>query len=221
MNSESTSPRAGYPAGKRHQPLTIALHWITALLVFGQIILGILHAEVSDVGTWRGTLAAHRSLGVVIWCVVLGRLAWRLLGMRLVPFPLSMPKWHQWGARLSEWALYGLLLALPFTGMTALVLRGQPFDLFGIQVPSLMASEGPWAATAQKLHTLGVYALASLVMVHAGAAILHRVIADDGVLESILPLRRRRSDAPVPSVPQEMITALAPTIAAGAPGARE
>ena len=221
MNSENRTRRTGYRASERHQTLTIALHWITALLVLAQIILAILLDQVSDAGTWRGTLAAHRSLGVVIFYLVLGRLAWRLLGMRLVPFPLSMPKWHQWGARLSEWALYGLLLAQPLTGMAATVLRGQPFNLFGIHVPSLMTPDKPWATAAQQLHTLGAYALASLVMVHAGAAILHRVLADDGVLDSMLPLRRKRSGAPVPLGSQGMITALAPTVADGAPGARE
>ena len=129
--------------------------------------------------------------------------------------------WHRWGARLSDWGLYGLLVAQPLSGMAATVLYGHPFNLFGIEVPSLLASDKVWAAAAQQLHTLGAYALESLVIVHAGAAILHRVIADDGVLDSMLPLPRKRSDAPVTSVSQGMITALGPAVADGASGARE
>jgi cytochrome b561 len=104
-----------------------------------------------------------------------------------------MARWHQWGARFSEWGLYALLLALPLTGMAATVLNGRPFKLFDIQVPSLVAPDKAWAATAQALHTLGAYVLASLVLAHASAAILHRVIANDGVLESMLPGRRKLS----------------------------
>jgi cytochrome b561 len=200
MNAENTSPRAGHPARERHQALTIALHWITALLVLAQIALAVLHDQSNDAEIRRGVLAAHRSLGVVIWYLVIGRLTWRLVGMRLVAFPPTMSRWHQWGARLSEWGLYGLLLAQPLSGMVATVLRGQPFNLFGIQVPSLMAPDKVWAAAAQGLHTLGAYALVTLVLVHAGAAILHRVIADDGVLDSMLPLPRERSSAPIQSV---------------------
>ena len=199
MEAESNRPRAGQPPRRRHQTLTIALHWITALLVFTQIALAILHDQVGDAEIRRAILATHRSLGVVIWFLVIGRLAWRLLGMRLVPFPASMSRWHQWGARLSEWGLYGLLLAQPLSGMAATVLRGHPFDLFGTQLPSLMAPDKVWAAVAQELHTLGAYALAALVLVHAGAAILHRVIADDGVLDSMLPLLRKRSVASIQS----------------------
>jgi superoxide oxidase len=199
---EDTAARADQPARGRHQTLTIALHWITALLVFTQIALAILHAEVSDAGIRRGALAAHRSLGTAIWLLVMGRLAWRLLGMRLPAFPTSMARWHQWGARMSEWGLYGLLLAQPLSGMAATVLRGRTFNLFGLQVPSLMEPHKAWVETAEGLHTLGAYALASLVLVHAGAAILHRVIANDGVLDSILPVSLKRRDPAIQAIPE-------------------
>lgn len=201
MNSGNAAAAAGDPTRRRHQTLTIVLHWVTVLLVFAQFALAILHDQVSDAEVRRGVLAAHRSLGVAVWLIVMGRLAWRLLGMRLVAFPPSMARWHRWGARLSEWALYGLLIAQPLTGMAATVLRGRPFDLFGFQVPALMAPHKAWAMTAQGLHDLGAVGLASLVLVHAGAAILHRIIADDGVLESMLPVpskRRGRRIQPIP-----------------------
>lgn len=197
MNAENNSPNVSHPARGRHQTLTIALHWITALLVFAQIALAILHDQVTDAEIRHGALAAHRSLGVVIWYLVIARVAWRLLGMRLVPFPASMPRWHQWGARLSEWGLYGLLLAQPLSGVAATVLRGQPFILFGMRVPALLAANKVWAGAAESLHTLGAYALVALVLVHAGAAILHRIVADDGVLDSMLPVARKRGGAPI------------------------
>jgi cytochrome b561 len=178
------------------------LHWVTALLVLTQFALALLHDQVNDAEIRRGVLAAHRSLGVAVWLIVMVRLAWRLLGMRLPAFPASMAKWHQWGARLSEWGLYGLLIAQPLTGMAATVLYGRPFDLLGIQVPSLMASHKAWATTAQGLHTLGSYGLASVVLVHAGAAILHRVIADDGVLDSMLPVPRKLRETRIQAVPE-------------------
>lgn len=202
MNGENSASTAGHATRERHQIVTIVLHWVTALLVFIQIALAILHAQVSGAEIRRDVLSAHRSLGIAIWLLVMGRLAWRLLGMRLIPFPASMARWHQWGARLSEWGLYGLLLAQPLTGMAATALRGRPFDLFGLQVPSLMAPQQAWVATAEGLHTLGAYTLASLVLVHAVAAILHRVIANDGVLESMLPPARERRGTPIQAIPE-------------------
>jgi superoxide oxidase len=202
MAAENPAPTPRQQTRGRHQSLTIALHWITALLVFTQIALGILHDQVGDSEIRREVLTAHRSLGVVIWLLILGRLGWRLLGMTPLPFPASMSRWHQWGARLSEWGLYGLLLAQPLTGMAATVLRGRPFDLLGIHRPSLMLPHKEWATAAQGLHVLGAYGLASLVLLHGAAAILHRVIANDGVLESMLPVLHRGRRAPVQSVPE-------------------
>ncbi len=193
MNVENASQEAERPARARHQALTITLHWITVLLVFTQFALAIIHDQAGDAEVRRSVLTVHRSLGVVIWLLVVARLLWRLSWMRLPPFPAGMTRWHQWGARLSEWGLYGLLLAQPLTGMAATVLRGRPFDLFGIPVRSLIAGDEAWAATAHGLHILGAYALASSVWFHAGAAILHRFIANDGVLESMLPATRKRS----------------------------
>ena len=178
---------------ERHQTLTIALHWLTALMILVQISLAIIHEQMEGTNTGRAVLAAHRSLGVLIGFLIVGRLVWRLFGMRLPPFPANMPGWQQWGARISEWGLYGLLLAQPLTGMAATVLRGRPFRAFGFQVPSLMAQNKDWAFIAGQLHTLGAYALSGLVLLHAGSAILHRLIANDGVLNSMLPSQRKGS----------------------------
>jgi len=191
MNAENPARKVESAARARHQSLTIALHWSRVLLVLTQFTFAILHDQVGNAGVRRDLLTAHRSLGVIIWLLAVGRVAWRSLGMRLLPFPASMSRWHQWGARFSEWGLYGLLLAQPLSGMAATVLGGRPFNLFGIQVPSLMTPDKGWAVSAHALHTLGAYALASLVLVHASAAILHRIIANDGVLDSMLPIPHR------------------------------
>jgi cytochrome b561 len=186
----SSMPGEPKPRG-RHQGLTIAFHWLTVLLIVIQFSLAVLHELANDDGLRRSLLAAHRSLGVVIALVVITRLGWRLLGMRLPAFPASMSKWHQWGVRVSEWGLYGLLLTQPATGLASVILRGRPFDVFGFRVPSLMTPDKYWAVVGG-LHELGAYVLATMVLIHAAAALVHRLVAKDGVLESMLPVRARK-----------------------------
>jgi cytochrome b561 len=182
---------------ERYDTLTIALHWITALLLVAQFAFAFAHDQVSDAETRRALLAAHRSLGAIMWFVVAGRLLWRVLWMRLPAFPATMTNWHKLGTKLSEWALYALLLTQPLSGVAASVLRGRPFDLFWTQVPALVRPDQSLATALQSLHMLGAYFLAGLVLIHASAAILHRVIADDGVLGSMMPLfvSRTRGDS--------------------------
>ena len=191
MNRLSKSGGVSVPIRERHQPLTMALHWLTVVAVLGQFGLAFAHAQANDADVRHTLLTAHRSLGVLIALLIVVRVAWRLFGMRLPPFPSSMSRFHRVGARLSEWGLYGLLLAQPTTGLLATVLRGRPFALFGIVVPALMAAEKSVASLALSLHELGALMIAGLVLLHAGAAILHRVIANDGVLNSMLPAWRR------------------------------
>jgi superoxide oxidase len=191
--TEPTPRHPGSELRSRHQMLTIALHWLTVLLVVVQFTLALLHAQASDADLRRDMLAAHRSLGVMIALVIIVRLGWRIFGMQLPPFPADMSRWHQWGARLSEWGLYGLLLAQPATGLVSIVLKGRPFTLLGFVVPPLMTPDKYWAAIGG-LHLLGGYALATLVLVHAGAALLHRFVANDGVLDSMLPSRREKAN---------------------------
>ena len=194
--TEPTPRHPGSELRSRHQTLTIALHWLTVLLVVVQFSLALLHAQASDADFRRDMLAAHRSLGVMIALVIIVRLGWRIFGMQLPPFPASISRRHQWGARLSEWGLYGLLLAQPATGLVSIVLKGRPFTLLGFVVPPLMTPDKYWAAIGG-LHLLGGYALGTLVLVHAGAALLHRFVANDGVLDSMLPSRRQKAPPPL------------------------
>ena len=191
VNEQTKSGIASVPIRERHQPLTLTLHWLPVVAVLGQFGLAFAHAQASDAGVRHTVLTTHRSLGVLIAMLIVVRVAWRLFGMRIPPFPSSMSRFHQVGARLSEWGLYGLLLAQPTTGLLATVVRGQPFALFAIQIPALMASDKSAASLAQSLHELGALMLAVLVLLHAGAAILHRVITNDGVLDSMLPAWHR------------------------------
>ena len=94
---------------------------------------------------------------------------------------------------MSEWGPYGLLLAQPTIGLAASILKTRPFDLFGIPIPPLVAANKGWAADPATLHTLGGFALAGLVLIHASAAILQRVIANDRVFDSMLPTMQMKS----------------------------
>jgi cytochrome b561 len=86
--------------------------------------------------------------------------------------------------------------------MAATILSGRQFDLFGIQGPVAdVAAQGMARHCPRTAHP-GAYVLASLVLVHASAAILHRVIANDGVLDSMLPAPRRRSGIPIQRIPE-------------------
>jgi superoxide oxidase len=182
------------PRGFKRPPydaLTIFLHWTTLALVLVQLVSAWLidHGGSREAGALA--MSVHRSSGSVLWLIVAIRLIWRFTGMKLPPFPLGMGRLHITGVHLSEYGLYLLLLAQPLTGLADTLLRGRPFALFVWTIPALLARDKPAAALAHLAHMAGAWALIALVTVHALAALTHRIVLDDGVLESMTGMRRR------------------------------
>jgi cytochrome b561 len=173
----------------RFDPTSIVLHWFTVLLIIGQFTTAWLHEAVGHgTGLTLEILAAHRTMGVLIWTVTLARLAWRRRFAYLPPFPETMARLQKWIAKANEYGLYILLLVQPITGLGDVVFRGRPFTLFIWQVPALVAPDAATRGLFLEFHELGAKALLSLVGLHAGAALFHGLVLRDGVLQRMLPL---------------------------------
>jgi cytochrome b561 len=171
----------------RFDRVTIALHWLTLLLVIGQFTTAWLFSQAGDDGSAAaGLLTIHRTMGLVTWCVVAARLAWRAGFAHKPPLPVSMSKLQRLAAGLNEYALYALLLLQPLTGLGDTVLRGRSFTLVVWRVPALLHADKPVFHTLHTLHEWGAIVLLGLIGVHTAAALLHGVIIRDGVLQRML-----------------------------------
>jgi cytochrome b561 len=175
-------------ADDRFDGTSIMLHWLTVLLIVIQFV-SIWAREAtghhSDLGV--ALLSLHRTSGVLTWCVAAARLAWRYSSAHLPPFPASMPKFQQTIAKANEYGLYALLLAMPITGLMRVLLRGQSFDLFFWQVPALLEPNPALRSIFVEAHDIGAKALIALIGLHAGAALFHRLVLRDGMLNRMLP----------------------------------
>src|SRR5579872_5053691 len=177
------SSRAG-----RFDQLAIGLHWLTLLLVIAQLTTAWLLSQSDDDGAAAaGLLALHRSIGLLTWLVVIGRLIWRARFAHKPPFPASMSKPQQCAAMLNEYGLYALLLLQPLTGLGDTLFRGKPFALAIWRMPPLLHADKPMFHTLHALHEWGAIALLALIGLHTAAALLHGVVLRDGVLQRMLP----------------------------------
>jgi cytochrome b561 len=143
-------------------------------------------------------LTVHRSLGVATWVVAIIRLGWRLSCAYLPPFPQNMPKMQQRLAKASEYGLYALLLLQPLTGLAQSLARGRHFMLFAWRVPSVMAGDKPLTALFHQIHALSAWVLLGLIGLHILAALFHRFVPRDEVLQSMLPWRQATTAADAP-----------------------
>lgn len=166
------------------------LHWTTAALMLFMLIFGGDYIRVprgASLAGWEPS--AHASLGILIFLLGLARLFWRL-GNPPPALPPTIPRWQVFASRATHWALYGLMLALPATGLLAIVPYGAErvnaddvrfFDLFPL---AFMPNLGAWVGDVHEILSLVAKALAAL---HVVAALKHQFWDRDGLLGRMRP----------------------------------
>ena len=172
----------------RFDQISIALHWLTVLLVVGQFTSAWFREAIDhNTSLAAAILATHRGTGLLTWVVGLVRLVWRHKFAHLPPFPSSMPRLQQRIAKTNEYGLYALLIIQPVTGLGRVLFRGQPFEVFIWKLPALLGPDDAIRGFLADAHEFGAAALLVLIALHAGAVLFHRLVLRDGVLQRMLP----------------------------------
>jgi cytochrome b561 len=170
----------------RHDPVLIALHWLTAGLVGALWIIG----QTIDFAP-RGTLrvdyrSLHMLLGVVLGGVLIVRLAWRGTRGGLLP-PLDHGVLRVI-ASTTHTLLYLLLIGTVGLGVANAWVRGDSvFNLFSL--PSFSPGNKLLRGTIGDYHALAANTVLILAGFHAAAALFHHFIMGDVTLRRMLPWR--------------------------------
>ena len=171
---------------QRWGSVSIALHWLTFLLVLGMATLGLLMVDLPNGPAKLQWYALHKSVGLTVLALTALRLAWRAFGQRPQPLPFK-PDWQHQVARATHAALYALLVAVPLSGWWFNSAAGFPLRWFGlVALPRLTGFDKDIKALARESHELLFYALATLVLLHAVAAFWHHYRLQDRTLARML-----------------------------------
>ena len=122
----------------RYGSLTIALHWLTLLLIAGVYACIELKGNFPKGSETRELLKQwHFMLGLSVFLLVWLRLLVRLASPtpRIEP---AIPAWQATLARLMHYALYLMMIGLPFAGWLILSAAGKPIPFFGLELPPLV-----------------------------------------------------------------------------------
>lgn len=171
--------------GTNYDPVAIAFHWATALLVLAQFLLS---------QTWglfgRPThhlmVVAHMSFGIILTMVIVARIVWRLIPGHQVPAIVF--GWVGVASKLVHYILYGLLAAEAVLGFVLRWAGGEAMSFFGLLIASPMAQVSR-AAHHQigELHEKVGWAIVLLALGHAAAALYHHYALRDRVLLRMVP----------------------------------
>lgn len=172
-----------------HDPRTVALHWLTVVLVVAVVAIGFGHDLIEARALRRTVMDVHRLLGLSILAVVLARGVLRLT-TAAPRHPFTRLEKVASGA--AHTALYILLAALPVVGLLQTAAAKAHPTLFGvISLPALIGKDRELAQTLAGWHGDLAWALIALVGVHAAAALWHHYGRRDDVLRSMSPFGTR------------------------------
>jgi cytochrome b561 len=181
------------PAFIRYTATAIALHWLTALLIFITFPLGVIMHEMPLSPFKLQLVSYHKWIGVTILLLTVARLAWRA-GHVPPPLPETIPLWQQRAAHGLHLLLYLLLLGIPVSGWLMSSAKGVPVVYLGlVQLPDLVGKDKALGELLTELHESFNFLLLGAVLAHAGAALKHHIINRDDVLVRMLPFLRRKA----------------------------
>src|ERR1700720_4643108 len=185
----------GDPELRVFDPVIRFLHWLTLFPVAAIFVLAFSIDFASSKEDAVALIQLHRSFGVTVWVVTLGRLVWR----QFSPFPnwpADMPQTMRLAAQWSEHALYALLLTQPILGLLRTNAHGHRVNLFFLgQLPALIGRDRPLAKQLLEVHETVGLLLLGLIALHAAAALYHHFWRRDHTLDAMLPQALRRGVA--------------------------
>jgi len=158
------------------------LHWITAVLVLGQIVLGVVIANEWG-GAWQDRLYdLHKSTGAVLIPIILGRIFYRWKHPP-PPLPADIPAIQQFAAHTTHYLLYGLLVVQMFIGWIGTAAYPAPVPIYGLfNLPSIWPVNRVLSEQLLLVHKVIGITLVVLLAMHVGAALYHHFVRKDRVL---------------------------------------
>jgi cytochrome b561 len=172
----------------RYGAIPQAVHWLTALFVVAGWLLGQFGDDLPKGFASNFGFLMHMTLGQCVLFLLVVRLIWRFADPPPPPEATPFGRIVAIAAKLSHFALYALLVTVPFLGIIVQLKRGHDLPIFGIwDFVSPWPADRAIARTMLTLHAYLANTLLILAGIHAAAAILHHRVWRDRTLTRMLP----------------------------------
>ncbi|TAJ42015.1 MAG: cytochrome b [Reyranella sp.] len=167
-----------------------ALHWLTALAVFGLLGVGLWMTGLPISLLKLQVYAWHKWIGLVVLVLTAARLLWR---WRHPPPPLpdAVTRWERALAPVGHWALLILLVAMPASGWLMSSAAGVSVSWFGVlPLPDLVPRNPDLFEALRTVHFVLSRCLIVVVALHVAAVLHHDVLRRDGIFRRMWPSGR-------------------------------
>ena len=167
------------------------LHWLMALAIIGNGIVGLVMDEMPRGMSKLNTFAIHKSIGLTVLALLVLRASWRLFDRK--PDDEPMPRWQRLAAHATHGVLYLLMLAIPLSGWIYNSAHGYPLQWFKLfNLPALSEKNDALSDFAGDAHEILFWVLVVVLVAHVGGALVHHWFERDNTLLRMLPFARLR-----------------------------
>ncbi len=171
----------------RYTSLSIALHWLTLLLMVAIYVAIEMHESLPRGHALRRPMEDwHIYLGVCLLPIAIfrGIMILRTDIPAIVPPP---PGWQIAVTKAMKVYLYVLMIGAPLLGWTMLNAEGQSASLFGLSLPHLVGESEALADFTSEAHEILGVSGYFFIAIHAFAALYHHYLVKDNTLSRMLP----------------------------------
>jgi cytochrome b561 len=171
----------------RYGFVSIMLHWVAALTVFGLFALGYWMVGLGYYDTWYHRAPdIHKSIGMLLLALMVVRLVWR----HVSPVPPPLPTHGLVTRRASKAGhllLYFGLFAVMIAGYLISTADGVGVSVFGwFTVPASITGGSAQADVGGVIHKYAAWSLVIFAVLHGLAALKHHFIDRDRTLVRML-----------------------------------
>ncbi|WP_240231183.1 cytochrome b [Devosia lacusdianchii] len=163
----------------RYGGVAVAIHWLTALAIFGMLISGLSAANTLDEATRLTLLRGHAVMGTMIGVLTVLRIVWWVFFDKRPREVGGMSRAQALAARSVHYGLYAVILVMVASGLGTILLTGANLQLVGtapLPLPDFTL------APPRTLHGILARVLLVLMAGHIGAALYHQFVRRDRLL---------------------------------------
>lgn len=179
--------------------VTVLIHWLVAITISGLFGLGLWMTSLDYYHPWyRLGPDIHRSVGILLFIVIMLRLVWRHVETIPAPHPNHRP-WEIRSAHIAHLLLYLLPIIIAISGYLISSADGRAVSVFGwFEIPALFTGLDQQEEIMGDIHRILAWVLIATAAIHAAGALKHHFIDKDTTLTRMLYLtstRRKRDEA--------------------------
>lgn len=172
---------------QRYGNLSIFIHWLVAVTVYGMFALGLWMVTLSYYSDWYHQAPdLHKSIGITLMLVMIIRVIWRIISPPPPPLK-SYSRVTRIAAVAVHILLYTLLFSILISGYLISTAEGKAISLFGLtEIPAILIAGATQADVAGKIHLWLAWGVVIISLLHGLAALKHHFIDKDTTLKRML-----------------------------------